>query len=237
MNASGLKETGSVYPQIQESEGGNFWDDGRTGSVRNLKYSSIPSEDNIEFGNLKLHNNAKFSDNLSASFPSANGFYLSDRAAELFQTLGLGSHKFFPANVCKGKIMKQYYWLHLTNDFNNYIDFDKSEFVLNSFDRQVGDGFKLESPEHFHSKLDQLLEEMHTKNGPYLTIRFTHLVLTKTFPNVDFFGFYRMGAQLFTTQSAMDQIINSNLSGFEFRICNLTLFRTVTKYKLSFNIS
>jgi len=217
-NACATKETGKKFPQVKEIIGGNYWDDGRPESVRNITYGVIPVEDRIDFGVLRLYKSSKVSDTISAANLSSDGFYLSEFAKEIFSQFNLGEHKYFPVTFLHEGIYYNYFWLQLKTDFNPYINFDRSIFY-----EEIGilDGSKTEikvsTLEELMRMKDRVFKEWSDKKREYTSIRYKYIELNKDIPAVDIFGFSRLGIDLFITQGLKDAILQGKLTGFDIK--------------------
>ena len=58
----------------------------------------------------------------------ATGFIISEKAKQLFEQFSLMQHYFYSAKLLHKNKFHQYYWLHLSEDYIYYIDYDKSAF-------------------------------------------------------------------------------------------------------------
>ncbi len=213
--ASGTKETGTIYPQIQNSIGGNYWNDGREGSVQNLKSLRIPPDKEIEFGTLVLNTEAKFTDLLSTSLISSSGLLLSTKAIQLIEKLNLGSYQLYPVTVQKRKRIEQYYWLHHANDFSIHIDYYSSVFVTERMTDKIQSPIQLTSFSHLTEELDILINKWKTGKIRFTTIKPKSVELNSSAPPVDLFCFGRLGTEQYISENLKNVIKSHALTGID----------------------
>ncbi len=127
--ASGTKETGPEYPQIQAMRSG--YDFGAPDSVYQLaKFQSTlpPFEPNLD--HFVLHKKAKATDLLSNGIDST-GYLVSKLFMELLQQFKLPAHKFFPATIHHyDQILNNYFWFQIIPDNTDFVDYPKSTFFI-----------------------------------------------------------------------------------------------------------
>jgi hypothetical protein len=125
-NSTG-KDIGKKYPQTDGM--GGLYPFGDKDSISNLTSFQIPDfTPNLNYFNI--HKSAKLTDFVSTGLITAKGFLVSKKAKITLEQFNLPKHKFYPAKLLyKDKFYEDYYWMHLGEDFTDYIEFDKTEFI------------------------------------------------------------------------------------------------------------
>jgi hypothetical protein len=128
--ASGTKETGPQYPQVQKM--GKDYDYKASNSIYELSVyrkelpNFIPNLDHFV-----LHTKAKPTDLISNALTRNTGFLVSGRLQHLLKSFQLPLHKFYQARVLHGKsFLNDYYWLQIVTDLSDNVDYELSEFYV-----------------------------------------------------------------------------------------------------------
>ncbi len=136
------------------------------------------------------------------------GMVVSERFKSLLERCILPPNKFYPIEVAGST--KRYYWFHYIANFEQYVNFSKTEIEvyksLPPFDVEE----RLSLP---YNKIVQLSKELVTKRGK--SIRYSQISLKEDFPNYDIFEI--TGAQHFTliSERLKEELIRQNITGLE----------------------
>jgi len=117
---------GKSFPQIQSmSPNYNYNADN---SIRSLKKSKL-FEGELNLNSFKLNNGVQRTDFLSNAIKNF-GFLISERTKNIFCNFRLVNCKFYPANVLNTEYSYPYFFMHIVDNLDNYIDFIKTEFFI-----------------------------------------------------------------------------------------------------------
>ena len=139
------------YPQISQTENNIF---NSPFSTQRINYGNIPNE--IPYLELEFYKNAKITDMLSSTTPYF-GLIINVKLKNLLEQFNIPKYKFYPIVLFRNKInVKDYYWFNFYDDIFQYIDMERSKFILKW--RDVSQEFYFTSKDFFKSKKEKLLK-------------------------------------------------------------------------------
>ena len=114
-------------------------------SFRIFSHHNLPVEFNPT-ETIKLANSANQTDFISTGSITGNGFIVSERLKDVIQQFSVVNHRFYEIPIVhRQKSLKGYYWFHMYNPEQEYIDFDKSIFQVKRFSNVLKDNLKFNS--------------------------------------------------------------------------------------------
>ena len=175
-------------------------------SHHNLPEQFIPNE------TIKLANSAKQTDFISTGLISGYGFIISERVKNVLEQFKLVQHKFYRIPlVHKQKKLDGYYWLHMHQPQQEYVDFDNSTFQVRKFSQVIKDELKLKS-------IDEYWEERKNyKRGQLFRIK--QLKIKDN--NYDFLYIGVGGVMKLISEELRDKLIEMKITGFKTSELNL----------------
>lgn len=139
-----------------------------------FSHHNLPDEFNPT-ETIKLANSAKQTDFISTGLISGNGFIVSAKLKNILEQFKIVDHKFYEIPIeHRQKKVEGYYWLHMFNPEQDYVDFDNSIFQVRKFSKVLKDDLKFNSIEEYweerkNYKSGQLfrLKELKLKENNY----------------------------------------------------------------------
>jgi hypothetical protein len=145
------EETGSSYPAVQSYDDYNFK---AYNSMHTLKAWEFPEHaPDIRF---ELAKGARLTDMLTQAAISGDGFLISEKLRNLFETLKMPPHRYYDATVEFENNLYTYYWLHIVwNDGVKFVNFPGTKFEIIKFSKIIG-SIEISSYEDLKSKQKEL---------------------------------------------------------------------------------
>ena len=132
------------------------------------------------------------------------GLVVNNKIKSLITLYSLPNHKFYDTEVIYKKSKLNYYWFHFYDDIFQYIDMEKSKFILKW--RDVIEEFCFTSKEFYLSKDKKTFEDFETE----LIIK--EIYLLNSFPQYDIFHFE---GRNIISEKLLNAFIENNITGFE----------------------
>lgn len=169
-------------------------------SHHNLPEQFVPTE------TIKLANSAKQTDFISTGLISGFGFVVSEKLKNILEQFKLVQHKFYPIPlVHKQRKLEDYYWLHMYQPKQEYVDFDNSTFQVRKFSQVIKDELKFKS-------IDEYWEER--KNyKPGQLFRIKQLKIKEN--DYDFLYIGVGGIMKLISEELRDKLIEMKITGFK----------------------
>ena len=206
--ASGTKETGPQYPQVQSmSKGYNY---NSPDSIYQLTIDVPKFFPNLD--HFILHKKARPTDLISNGLTSF-GFIVSSRFMKILSSFNLLDHKFFQAKVLHDKAwLNDYYWLQIASDLTDFVDYQKSEFYIKNiakvFSKDLG-SIEVLSKEDYDSKRKDLKEK-----DSNLTISAKRIIMNSNFDKtLDMFSLPRFNSETFISERLKHALEEAKLTG------------------------
>ncbi len=198
---SGTKETGPLYPQIQEIGGTiNANDSNSLYKVENDIPSFTP---NLNF--LQVAKHALLSDFLSASMIHP-GHIVNEKVEKILNKFTLVDHKFYPTTLSHRKqLIYNYSWFIFSGNLNNYINFQETQFVLLDTFGDI-ENITINSIE----ELKQVNHEM----DPMKSIRSAEYKFYKKI-NLDLFTLHSYDNRVIISESLKNEFTRQSITGIE----------------------
>lgn len=207
--ASGTKDTGPEYPQVQAM--GSGYDTDASDSIYQLaKFQTElpPFEPNLN--HFVLHKKAKPTDLLSNSITNSTGFLVSNKFKDLLSEHKLPAHKFFPAIIHHyDQNFKNYFWLQLIADNTDFVDYKRSVFfIFKNYSQDLGN-ISIESKGDYEVKRKEL-----KKKDSTLSIWAKQIVMDDSFDcELDIFHISRFNSDFFISKKLSQSITENGLTG------------------------
>ena len=187
------------YPQVSPTENCVL---GSPFSNERLFFGDIPPK--IPYLELELNKEAKKTDLLS-SYNSHWGLLVNKKIKEIILNFKLPSSKFYSFTLKENGIdTKKYYLFRFYDDIFQYIDMEKSKFILKW--RDVIEEFCFLSKEFYLSKDKKTFEDFETE----LIIK--EIYLLNSFPKYDIFHFE---GRNIISEKLLNAFIENNITGYE----------------------
>jgi len=132
------------------------------------------------------------------------GLVVNNKIKSLITLYSLPNHKFYDTEVIYKKSKLNYYWFHFYDDIFQYIDMEKSKFILKW--RDVIEEFCFTSKEFYLSKEKETFEDFETE----LIIKEVYLL--NSFPQYDIFHFE---GRNIISEKLLNAFIENNIIGYE----------------------
>lgn len=170
---------------------------------------------------IKLAGYARKTDFVSGGF-GYNLQIISPAAKALLEKYNLCSHLFHEMSLYIRKKKNDYFMLHFIPDYMDYVDYEKSSFIeFYNWLSERGPVVPIMSKEDLFRKRE-IMKEKNSAN----TIRSNIIVMNNEFGklDIDLFSILSLGANLYVSERLMNAIIESGLTGWEFKpATNLTV--------------
>lgn len=212
------KITGSTFPQVQKIDPPQDYYAGDSMYVFSYSRSKFPEGD-INPKYLLLEKEAILTDALSSSMLGVNGFLISTKLKELFESIVLPEHRFYSVSIMDyNKAIHKYYWAHLLDVFYgdskfDYVDFSKTEFAIYKRTQKIS--------EIDVANLEQLLD---TKDGleKGQKIMASKIALEKDFLELklDLFKLPLTGNIWYLSEAAKESLDSQGITGFKYAEAN-----------------
>mgnify|MGYP006959899243 CR=1 FL=1 len=156
--ACATRETGSQFPQIQKmSDNYNYQSEDSVYSLSRFTNSFPDFNPNLDA--FILHKNAKISDLLSSSPLMGSGFLISEKFKNALEKNIMPPHKYYPAKIIHKDNSYNYYWIHILCDLTDYVDYNKSEFVIAKNYTNTKNYIQIKSKKDFLIKKEELKQK------------------------------------------------------------------------------
>ena len=132
------------------------------------------------------------------------GLVVNNKIKSLITLYSLPNHKFYDTEVIYKKSKLNYYWFHFYDDIFQYIDMEKSKFILKW--RDVIQEFCFTSKDFFKSKKKKTFEDFETE----LIIKEVYLL--NSFPQYDIFHFE---GRNIISEKLLNALIENDITGYE----------------------
>ena len=201
--ASGTEETGMEYPQAGMKPDYDFK---ALDSIWNVDSLSFPNfEPNLTY--LDMVPGAKLSDFIST--PVTHGFVVSPKVKDILSEFKLVPHKFHSAIVKHQGDFYNYFWLHTLSDLTDYIDFQKTKFFVDYFNKKENE-FGVESKEDLKKMIKHyILQNRFIKTEQlFLSPRFYDLML-------DLFIISGFDHRTYINETLRNRLLKQKVTGIE----------------------
>lgn len=137
----------NIYPQTDGLVGKSTFNSNNSFSIFN--HHNLPEK--FEASEIiKLSNSANKTDFISSGIISGHGFIISNRVKLLLNEHHIVNHKFYKIPLThKNKELDEYYWFHMYEPQQEYINFRKSKFQVRRFSNIIKDNVEFESVNHY----------------------------------------------------------------------------------------
>ena len=187
------------YPQVSPTENCVL---GSPFSNERLSFGEIPNK--IPYLELEFNKRAKKTDLLS-SYNSHWGILINKKIKRIIVNFNIPTSKFYSFILLENRIIiKDYYLFRFYDDIFQYIDMERSKFILKW--RDVSQEFCFTSKDFFKSKKEKTFEDFE-KN---LIIKEVYLL--NSFPQYDIFHFE---GRNIISEKLLKAFIENNITGYE----------------------
>ena len=187
------------YPQVSPTENCVL---GSPFSDERLSFGEIPNK--IPYLELEFNKRAKKTDLLS-SYNSHWGILINKKMKRIIVNFNIPTSKFYSFILLENRIIiKDYYLFRFYDDIFQYIDMERSKFILKW--RDVSQEFCFTSKDFFKSKKEKTFEDFE-KN---LIIKEVYLL--NSFPQYDIFHFE---GRNIISEKLLKAFIENNITGYE----------------------
>jgi len=197
------------YPQSQEI----ILEPGKTVKDSNFIWqidkSEFPSF-SPNTGTLKLMNGSKVTDFISAATISW-GFIISKKVKKILENFSLPPIRFYKCPIIhKGKIIENYFLMHLICDLTDKIDFRSSDFYIDDFG-DFKEHVEIDDLNDFNTKIVEL-----NKESNFLEIKASKLRFDKDYIlDIDIFQIESISNKTFITKRINDRFIEEKVTGID----------------------
>ena len=187
------------YPQVSPTENCVL---GSPFSNERLSFGEIPNK--IPYLELEFNKRAKKTDLLS-SYNSHWGILINKKMKRIIVNFNIPTSKFYSFILLENRIIiKDYYLFRFYDDIFQYIDMERSKFILKW--RDVIQEFYFTSKDFFKSKKRKTFEDFETK----LIIKEVYLL--NSFPQYDIFHFE---GRNIISEKLLNAFIENDITGYE----------------------
>lgn len=207
--ATNTKETGAVYPQIQEMSPGYNYKAENSVHALSKYHSSFPEHTpNLDY--FIIHNKAKPTDLLSVAV-IYGGFLISTKLKKLLEKFNLPIHKFYNARVLYKNEYYEYYWMHVICNLTDIVDYSASSFfVYHNYSHNLG-YIDLLSYEDLTKKKVKIKAD---NPGKTITIWAEKIVLANSFnEKLDLFQVGSFDSDTYISEELKKAIENEKITG------------------------
>ena len=159
--------------------------------------------DLTEYFDIILNNKAILTDFIGCNSISW-GQIISEQTSKLIINTKLPPRKLYPINVIYLEIKYQYYWLHNYENMFQYIDMEKSEFIILKNGKEIIYSFYSET--FYKEKKIECLMNFEA------TFKIKKIHFLKTFPSYDLFEFESF---TFISEKLLNDFKENNITGYE----------------------
>ncbi|WP_298248304.1 hypothetical protein [uncultured Christiangramia sp.] len=211
-NSLNVKEIGK-YPQVETAKNNcHIWDDPKF--IERFEFDRIDSE--VITSNAILHKRAKITDLVSAYIIGFSlKLLMSSKLKNILEQHSNSKFQFFRAPIIYKNEYYENYWIMHSHTFSfNYIDFEKSNFVLRK--RKLGGGTFLENIEI--RTIDEFKKVLNCDLKSKRIKFFCNNVILKSTIGEDFFSLRHVsgGFKHFVSEKLKVEIDKQNCTGIEF---------------------
>ena len=133
------------------------------------------------------------------------GLIINVKLKNLLEQFNIPKYKFYPIVLFRNKInVKDYYWFNFYDDIFQYIDMERSKFILKW--RDIIQEFCFTSKDFFKSKKKKTFEDFETE----LIIKEVYLL--NSFPQYDIFHFE---GRNIISEKLLNAFIENDITGYE----------------------
>jgi len=187
------------YPQVSPTENCVL---GSPFSNERLSFGEIPNK--IPYLELEFNKRAKKTDLLS-SYNSHWGILINKKMKRIIINFNIPTSKFYSFILLENRIIiKDYYLFRFYDDIFQYIDMERSKFILKW--RDVSQEFYFTSKDFFKSKKEKTFEDFETE----LIIKEVYLL--NSFPQYDIFHFE---GRNIISEKLLNAFIENDITGYE----------------------
>ena len=187
------------YPQVSPTENCVL---GSPFSNERLSFGEIPNK--IPYLELEFNKRAKKTDLLS-SYNSHWGIMINKKIKRIIVNCNIPTSKFYSFILLENRIIiKDYYLFRFYDDIFQYIDMERSKFILKW--RDVSQEFYFTSKDFFKSKKEKTFEDFETE----LIIKEVYLL--NSFPQYDIFHFE---GRNIISEKLLNAFIENDITGYE----------------------
>ena len=187
------------YPQVSPTENCVL---GSPFSNERLSFGEIPNK--IPYLELEFNKRAKKTDLLS-SYNSHWGILINKKIKRIIVNFNIPTSKFYSFILLENRIIiKDYYLFRFYDDIFQYIDMERSKFILKW--RDVSQEFYFTSKDFFKSKKEKTFEDFETE----LIIKEVYLL--NSFPQYDIFHFE---GRNIISEKLLNAFIENDITGYE----------------------
>jgi len=187
------------YPQVSPTENCVL---GSPFSNERLSFGEIPNK--IPYLELEFNKRAKKTDLLS-SYNSHWGILINKKMKRIIVNFNIPTSKFYSFILLENRIIiKDYYLFRFYDDIFQYIDMERSKFILKW--RDVSQEFYFTSKDFFKSKKEKTFEDFETE----LIIKEVYLL--NSFPQYDIFHFE---GRNIISEKLLNAFIENDITGYE----------------------
>ena len=187
------------YPQVSPTENCVL---GSPFSNERLSFGEIPNK--IPYLELEFNKRAKKTDLLS-SYNSHWGILINKKIKRIIVNFNIPTSKFYSFILLENRIIiKDYYLFRFYDDIFQYIDMERSKFILKW--RDVSQEFYFTSKDFFKSKKEKTFEDFETE----LIIKEVYLL--NSFPQYDIFHFE---GRNIISEKLLNAFQENNITGYE----------------------
>lgn len=204
------EETGPVYPHIDEY----IVSEGEIDSVKLLQSLSPethpPSDARLPIFIIR-DSNIKFCDFLTSFRLSQNGLVISKKARTILELFNLNSVEYYPIKInFNGRIIEDYYYMHIYSLKSNCILFEKSSFYLATLTKRMIQNIGV------LKSYTELKDQMEFAKKNLKLIRSDKLILDKTcIGESDFFRIGDVDWDICISERLATALVNYKITGLD----------------------
>ncbi len=212
-SSSDINEIGT-YPQCQDFVKGTSKEDIELLYIaeRAMKRNNLDDISKIhELSGLKIHGRAKVTDFICSNVPNVT--IVNRRMIDILSKYSIGECILIPIKLKRRGVVWDYYCFYCRNDMNEYVDFSKSVFRMDSF-------MNLDGSEEL-PPFSNLQEIKDLREKALLDLKIINpqkILLKKDFPKgLDIFTLPNITrtAELFISSSLADRLVEEKITGIE----------------------
>ncbi|HEX6912067.1 MAG TPA: hypothetical protein VF142_16820 [Longimicrobium sp.] len=198
-------QTNGVCPQVMDMGSGYPWD--APESVTRMR-SGRPLDVSPNLRSFHLYPETNATDLVSQGYIFAAGLLASPAFCAALEGRRVQAHERYPAQVVHGGEVLPYWWLHMTEELEERIDFVRSTFTL-----RPGDG---RSEEAVFADVDEFTRTRRAlRNAGPGSVLARRVAFAPGTPPLDLFYLLVDGGTLFVSDALADELTRRGLTGFE----------------------
>lgn len=199
-------QNNEIYPQVIHMGSNYGWDaeDSLTKITSNKPLHFIPN-----LKSFHLDPTTKITDIISQSYIYTCGLLVSEALSNALKNYLLQPHSIYPSEVIHDESVFKYYWIHITEEIETYIDFRGSEFSIQKECLDNSLSIRISNEEELRAICKDLV---HSMGGDIIARKIEFM---PNIPSYDLFFLQLTSRFIFISDRLRNCLLKERFTGFE----------------------